>query len=143
MISLTRWGSAALVAFAMAGCGGDGGGDAPVTPPTASVKEQISAAAAVPANDTASNSSSAFTVVQGAGVTAVTVPASASPTTAASLTKVNFSVFSDGKVVSNLATSNVSFAIAKLVPGTNGNPDQWVNYIYLSLIHISEPTRPY
>ena len=130
MISLTRWGSAALVAFAMAGCGGDGGGDAPVTPPTASVKEQISAAAAVPANDTASNSSSAFTVVQGAGVTAVTVPASASPTTAASLTKVNFSVFSDGKVVSNLATSNVSFAIAKLVPGTNGNPDQWVNYIY-------------
>jgi hypothetical protein len=101
----------------MAGCGGDGGGDAPVTPPTASVKEQISAAAAVPANDTASNSSSAFTVVQGAGVTAVTVPASASPTTAASLTKVNFSVFSDGKVVSNLWPRRTS-----VLPSRNWSP---------------------
>ena len=51
MISLTRWGSVALVALAMAGCGGDGGGDTPVTPPAASVKEQINSAAAVPAND--------------------------------------------------------------------------------------------
>jgi OmcA/MtrC family decaheme c-type cytochrome len=131
MISLTRWGSAALVALAMAGCGGDGGGSSPVVPPpSASVKDQISAAAAVPANDTASNSSSAFTAVQGAGVTAVTVPASGGA-------KVNFSVFSDGKVVSNLATSNVSFAIAKLVPGTNGNPDQWVNYVYRTETAVS------
>lgn len=135
---MTRWGTAALVALAMAGCGGGGGDSSPVTPPPgSSVKDQISAAAAVPANDSASNSSSAFTVVQGAGVTAVAVPAVGSSTSAAGLTKVNFSVFSDGKVVSNLATSNVSFALAKLIPGTNGNPDQWVNYIYRTETAVS------
>ncbi len=128
--SWIRWGVTALMALAIAGCGGGGGDDGPVVPPGPSVRDQINAAAAVPANDSASNSSSAFTVVQGAGVTAVTVPAAASPTTAASLTKVNFSVFSDGKVVSGIPIGSVSFAIAKLVPGTNGNPDQWVNYIY-------------
>ncbi len=130
--ALTRWGAVALVALAMAACSSDSGDSAPVTPlpPGASVKDTISAAAAVAANDTSVNSSASFTVLQGAGVPAVTIPAAVSPTTAASLTKVNFTVFSDGKVVSNLATSNVSFALAKLVPGTNGNPDQWVNYIY-------------
>jgi OmcA/MtrC family decaheme c-type cytochrome len=43
---------------------------------------------------------------------------------------VNFAVFSDGRVKADLGITNVSFAIAKLVPGSNGNPDQWVNYIY-------------
>ena len=116
--SLMRWGMAAL---AIAGCGG-GGDSTPVAPPGASVRDQINAAAAVPGNDSATNTSSAFTVVQNAGVTAITVPATGAA-------KVNFSVFSDGKVVSNLATSNVSFAISKLIPAANGNPDQWVNYI--------------
>jgi OmcA/MtrC family decaheme c-type cytochrome len=116
-----RWGMAVLAALAIAGCGG-GGDSTPVAPPGASVRDQINAAAAVPGNDSASNSSSAFTVVQGAGVTAVTVPSSGTA-------KVNFSVFSDGKVVSNLTISNVSFAIAKLIPAANGNPDQWVSYV--------------
>lgn len=81
----------------------------------------VTAAAAVAANDTAINSSAAFTVVQDAGVPAVTIN---------SPPKVNFAVFSDGKLKSDLTIANVSFAIAKLLPGTGGDPDQWVNYVY-------------
>src|SRR5665811_981168 len=72
-------------------------------------------------NDTAVNSTAPFTVVQDAGIAAVTMN---------SAPKVNFAVFSDGKVKADLKITDLSFAIAKLVPGSNGDPDQWVNYIY-------------
>lgn len=112
---------AALV-LALAGCGGGSSGSSePVPTPAATLQQTLSQAAAVAANDTATNSASAFAVLQSAGVPAVT---------ATSPLKVNFTVFSDGVVKQGLALSNVSFAIAKLVPGTNGDPDQWVNYIY-------------
>ncbi len=119
-----RTGAAVLLALAIAGCGGGGGGGDTVTPtpvPPGSLKSAIDSAATVAANDTSDNSSASFTVLQNASVPAVTV---------AGPPKVNFAVFSDGKAKSDLALANVSFAIAKLVPGTNGNPDQWVNYIY-------------
>jgi OmcA/MtrC family decaheme c-type cytochrome len=116
--SLIRWGTATLVALAVAGCGGGDSSGAP--PPGTSVAAALAAAAAVPANDTAINSSASFTVVQDAGVPAVTVN---------SPPKINFAVFSDGKVKSDLAITNVSFALAKLIPGTGGNPDQWVSYV--------------
>jgi OmcA/MtrC family decaheme c-type cytochrome len=124
--SWIRAGASVLFALVVASCGGGGGGGGGVVEPgtggaTGPVKEAIDKAAAVVSNDTSSNSSASFTVVQGAGVSAVTVTGPA---------KVNFAVFSDGKVKSDLALSNVSFAIAKLVPGTNGTPDHWVNYIY-------------
>jgi OmcA/MtrC family decaheme c-type cytochrome len=123
--------SAALVfALAVAGCGGGGGGgDGIVAPdpglggtaPSASVKAALDSAAASGQNDTSVSSASSLAIVQAAGVPTVNV--SGTPT-------VNFAVFSDGRVKQDLALSNVSVTIAKLVPGTNGNPDQWVNYIY-------------
>ena len=67
------------------------------------------------------NSSSAFKVLQDIGVAAVTV---------AGAPVVNFTVFSDGAVKQGLTLSNVSFAIAKLVPGPNGEIDRWENYVY-------------
>ena len=121
---LVRWGTACLVLVAMAGCGGGSSSDpsSPAPAPSSSaVRDVVAAASLIAANDTATNSSASFTVLQGAGVAAVTVN---------SPPKVNFAVFSDGKVKSDLVITNVSFAIAKLVPGSNGNPDQWVNYIY-------------
>jgi OmcA/MtrC family decaheme c-type cytochrome len=123
--SFVRMGAAALFAAVLAGCGGSGGGSAapPAPPPggtTPTVQQAITTAAAVAANDTSTNSSASFSVVQAAGVPAVTV---------ASPPKVNFAVFSDGAVKKGLTLSNVSMAIAKLVPGTNGDPDQWVNYV--------------
>ena len=120
--SLFRWGTALLAALAMAGCGGGGGGTEGVTPPTTgtSVSAAIATAARASVNDTATNPTAAFTVLQAAGVPAVTVN---SPPV------VNFAVFSDGAVKTGLALSNVRFAIAKLVPGANGNPDEWKSYI--------------
>lgn len=121
--SLFRWATAALASLAIAGCGGGGGGGTavPPTPETGTaVNAAITAASASPGNDTSTNPTAAFTVLQNAGLPAVTVN---------SPPKVNFTVFSDGAVKTGLALSNVRFAIAKLVPGTNGNPDQWVSYI--------------
>ncbi len=104
---------------AIAGCGGGGGGGAAA--PALPANQVIASASAIASNDTAINSSASFTVLQNAGVPAVTIN---SPPV------VNFTVFSDGAVKTGLTTANVSFAMAKLVPGINGEPDQWVNYIY-------------
>lgn len=41
---------------------------------------------------------------------------------------VNFKVTSNGKPVVGLPLANMSFAIAKLLPSTNGAPSQWINY---------------
>jgi len=122
--SLLRWGSGLLACVAIAGCGGGGGGsaDVPATPQT--VSAVIQAAAINSSNDSAVNTSAPFTVLQNAGLSAVTVN---SPPV------VKFTVFSDGKVVTGLTNTNVRFAIAKLVPGTAGNPDQWVSYVTKSV----------
>jgi len=122
-----RTSAAVLFTLAVAGCGGGGGGGTDTggvtTPPVASgpLKAALDSAASSPANDTSTSDSASFTVLQNAGVPAVVIN---------SPPKVNFAVFSDGRVKTDLAITNVSFAIAKLVPGTNGNLDQWVNYIY-------------
>ena len=119
-----QWGVAGLLLVAMAGCGGGGGGGSstPVPEgPVTTVKDAITSASMLSSNDTAINSAAPFTVVQAAGVSAVIVN---------SPPKVNFAVFSDARIKTDLVIANVSLAIAKLVPGTNGNPDQWVSYIY-------------
>lgn len=118
--SLIRWVAALMVVTALAGCGG-GGGSTTVQPvPSTALSEAITKAGAVASNDTSINPTAPFVVMQSAGVPVVTVN---SPPV------VNFAVFSDGKVKTGLTTTNVRFAIAKLVPGTNGNSDQWVSYI--------------
>lgn len=125
---LVRSGAAALVAMALAlsGCGGGGGGT-PTTPggggsspPSAS--QAISAAAPLPANDASVNPAAAFTVLQAVGVPPATI--------ASGTLQVNFAVFTRGQVKSDLKLTDASFAIAKLVPGTNGNIDQWTSYVY-------------
>ena len=124
-LKLVRFGTAAMaaIALALAGCGGGSGGDGGASTPTTPVvvRQVLESAAATTANDTSYNSTAPFSVLQSAGVPAVTIN---------SAPKVNFAVFSDGKLKTDLTLSNVTMAIAKLVPGTNGEPDQWVNYIY-------------
>ncbi len=124
-LKLIRIGTAAMaaIALALAGCGGGGGGGASTDTGSATgTQAALASAAAQPSNDTAVNPAAAFSVLQAANVPAV--DASAVPQ------KVNFAVFSDGKLKTDLTPANVSFVIAKLVPGTNDDPDQWVNYIY-------------
>ena len=119
--SLARWGIVGLLAAAVAACGGGGSSPAVPATPVVAANSAIAAASALAANDTAGNAAAPFTTVQSAGIAAVLV--NGAP-------KVNFAVFSDGAVKAGLKITDVSFAIAKLVPGSNGNPDQWVNYIY-------------
>jgi OmcA/MtrC family decaheme c-type cytochrome len=120
--STILWGATALLLAALAGCGSDDDGGVAVVPPTGTpLGAQIAAAARVPANDTATNSSSAFKVLQDAGVPAVVV---------ASAPKVNFTVFSDGAVKTGLTLSNASFIIAKLVPAGADSVEEWVSYTY-------------
>jgi OmcA/MtrC family decaheme c-type cytochrome len=126
--------------MALAGCGGGGGGGDTATPTGTAVNAAVTAAAALPSNDSATNSSAPFTVLQAAGVPAVTIN---SPPV------VNFTVISDGAVVQGLkldtkAPSNVRVALAKLVPGTNGEPDQWVSYVTKLKSSVSQATTdPY
>ena len=114
-------GALALVLTAMTGCGGGGGGDSSLPPPPSQLGQVISTAAASAANDSATNTSSAFKVLQDNGVPAVVVVGSSQV--------VNFTVFSDGAVKQGLALSNISVAIAKLVPGANGEIDRWESYV--------------
>ena len=125
-------GVAISLAFGLAGCGGGGGGGGAAVVAGPGAAAAVSAAAAVPANDSADNAASAFAVLQNAGVPVVTV---------ASPPRINFTVFSDGAVKTGLTTGNISVAIAKLVPGTNGNPDQWVNYIYRTESTLNAPNN--
>jgi len=121
--SKSFWGAAALALATLVGCGSDDdGGGGGTTPPTGSaLSAQIAAAARVPANDSATNSSSAFKVLQDAGVPAVVVTGAP---------KVNFTVFSDGAVRQGLTLTNMSFIIAKLVPATGNSIEEWVSYTY-------------
>src|SRR3954468_3288296 len=108
-----RSGKAAVAAISvlLAACGGGGGGGAangPAAGPAPNFGPAISAAAANAANDTATSTSASFAVLQSAGIPAVTIN---SPPV------VNFTVFSDGKVVQGLTLADMRFALAKLVPG--------------------------
>ena len=101
----------------------------------AQVKSSISAAAALAGNDTSNalNPSSAFDVAQAAGVPAVKV---AGPPV------VNFVVVSGGKPLQGLKITDVRFAIAKLVQGENGEPDQWVNYVSNTVPSCATRSKP-
>ena len=121
----TWWGAAALVMAALAaGCGdsSDSGSAPPPPPPPAQIGAAITAAAAVPSTDTATNQTASFTVLQGAGLPAVSINGQL---------KVNFTVFSDGAVKTGLTAADVGLAIARLVPGADGNPDEWTSYVSL------------
>jgi len=122
--SFTGLAFSVLLVAVLSACGGgsDGGGAPPAPPPVSGTPlgQNISAAALDPANDSSVNSSSAFKVLQDNGVAAVTV---------ASAPVVNFTVFSDRTVKQGLTLGSVRFALAKLVPGTNGEIDRWVSYV--------------
>src|SRR5262245_22839112 len=122
--SMLKWGAGVLVVAALGACGGGGSSGVVTGPPPPSgpppANAAIAAAATDPANDSSINSASAFKVLQDNGIPAVTV---------AGAPVINFTVFSDGAVKQGLTLSNMSFAIAKLVPGANGNIDQWQSYV--------------
>ena len=126
MISAVRLGLSVALVATLAACssgGGGGGSDSNQAATAAAIGKAVNTASAAGA-DSAATPSIGFTAVQ-AGAPAVTIN---SPPV------LRFAVFDHGSVVTNLTTSNVRFAIAKLVPGINGAPDNWVSYIYVPAV---------
>jgi OmcA/MtrC family decaheme c-type cytochrome len=127
--ALVRFGAPLLLALGLVSCGGGGGGDGGgTTPPpvtTPSLKAAIAAAAADPANDSSivsdKSSTAPFRVLQDANLPAVTV---------AGPPKVNFTLFSNGAVVPKENIVSASAIIAKLIPASGGNPDEWQTYTH-------------
>lgn len=122
----TRWGAAALALAVLVGCGSGGGGadsaaSSPPPPSSGAISAALNEAARNPANDSATNPSSAFTVLQAAGVPAVTVNGGT--------VRVNFTVFSDGAVKTGLTLADMSFALARVVPGGGQNATEWMSYV--------------
>ena len=108
--STIRWGVTALVVVALTACGGgggDSGGGPVVLPPTTGLGATLASAAAKADNDTATNTASAFKVLQDAGVPAVVVKGGPP--------KVNFTVFSDGAVKTGLTNGN---AVDRIIDAT-------------------------
>ena len=94
----------ASVAILLAGCEGNTGSQGPAGPPGSSSTD---------ITDTATSLNMTIT-----GVTVNSPPV------------VNFSVTAEnGKGFVGLTTSDLRFLIAKLTPGSNGDPSTWQNYI--------------
>ncbi|MEK7753303.1 MAG: hypothetical protein AAB654_15370, partial [Acidobacteriota bacterium] len=139
--TFVRWGAVALMIGMLAACGGGGGGGdttaaappAAVTPPVVTTPD-----VAVPTG-TAPVTLTSLTATQ---VAALTPVVTVGKVTIASPPKVTFAI-SDGAATNNAiigfgaaSTSGsltyLRFALAKLVPGTNGSPSKWVSYIVTS-----------
>lgn len=102
--------AASLLALTLAGCGGGGGGGA----------ASAGAAAGPAGSDTAIAALTASTALS----TTVTSVSINSPPV------VNFTVTNQAGVgMAGLAETDLRFNIAKLVPGSNGGPSTWQNYI--------------
>ena len=150
-LSMTLAGACTLVLAALAGCGGGGGSSADTTPPPAVVTPPV----AVPTGTSPITLSSAtppatFAALQ-LKVNIGRVAISGAPVVDFSLTDTDgnavigfgsTSLASGAKVASY---PNLAFALAKLVPASNGSPSKWVSYIVSTVpttTVASVPTRP-
>ncbi|MFZ2651876.1 MAG: OmcA/MtrC family decaheme c-type cytochrome [Burkholderiaceae bacterium] len=139
----TQWALAALAAVALAGCGsGDTGPAGPAGPAGANATNAVVVAGnTAPATDAAAAAWAALTPA----VTVTSVTISSPPV-------VNFAVkdgagnpvvglgsTSQSATATEKGLTNLAFALAKLVPGTNGSPSKWVSYIVTTVPTYKKP----
>jgi OmcA/MtrC family decaheme c-type cytochrome len=164
LISKTTWShlssyiaATTLLVLALAGCGGGGGGGggeiaaAPADGGAAPAAAPVPAAAvAVPVD------AAAFAAldprVQVGGVAIASPPrVTFTITDATGVGLKGFGSKSQSATATVASYPNLSFALAKLVPGTNGAPSRWVSYIVTTVptknattgaITAAAPTRP-
>ena len=147
LLRRNRWigfGAASVLAIALAGCGGgDGSGETAVTPPPASGGGTPSSGISVKVNvpppsgtpiDAAVMTPAEFAALAPTGaVTSVSI--ASPPVVTFQLTDSNNRGIKGLGFTSQNATaklpglSNMAFAMAKLVPGSNGSPSKWVSYM--------------
>lgn len=135
VLANARWGLAALLIAGLAGCSGGGGGgsSSTTTPPPAAGAATPVVASKVGDIGSLGTASNAFSAVQTAGM---------SPVTVNSPPVIRFTVASNGTAVTNLTKGSVRFAMAQMVPAATLNTltstwttpydkngaDQWVNF---------------
>ena len=141
-----RWMSvaaASLLAIALAGCnsGGGGGGDTTGAPPPAGGSNAPSVAVpsgTSPVTITSATPAATFATLAPV-VTVGGVSISSPPQVSFSIADANNNPIIGFGSTSKISTAtvasypNLSFALAKLVPGTNGAPSKWVSYIVTSV----------
>lgn len=122
-----RWitfAAAGLLTAALAGCGGGGSSDSTPAGGGAAPAAPVVTAPAGTAPVT-------FSSLTAAEVAALTPAVSIGGVAISSPPAVSFAI-SDGATTDNpilgVGTSTLRFALAKLVPGTNGSPSKWVSY---------------
>jgi len=150
-----RWGLAASILLALAGCGGGGGGEevpaaeAPAGPPVA-VPGGTS-----PITLTANTPATTFAALQ-PKVTVGRVTIKSAPVVDFSITDqdgnavIGFGSTSKSATATVAQYPNIAFSLAKLVPGANGSPSQWVSYVVTTVPTLNAsgatvaaaPTRP-
>jgi len=135
-------GAAGLIALAIAGCGGGGGGGTTASTSGGTTGGGTSASTTVtpPTGtpiDAATLSSTEFAALAPSGaVTSVAI--NSPPVVTFQVTDVNgrgiknlgFTSKKTTDLVANL--QNMSFTLAKLVPGTNGSPSKWISYLAMN-----------
>ena len=137
-----RWGLTAMMAGTLAACGGGGSSDT-TTPTTGAgggtTTTTTAPTVAVPTGTapvtlTAATPAATFAALTPA-VPAVAVTINSPPKVTFSLTDGNgnpiigFGSKSQSATATVASYSNLAFSLAKLVPGANGAPSKWVNYI--------------
>jgi OmcA/MtrC family decaheme c-type cytochrome len=133
-----------VLAIALAGCGGSDGGDTATTPPPATggttpppplgvVNVNVAPPSGTPI-DAAAMSATQFAALAPVGaVSSVTIQSP--PVVTFQLTDASNRGIKGLGFTSQTATakypglSNLAFALAKLVPGSNGSPGKWVSYV--------------
>lgn len=158
--------AASLLAVAIAGCGGGGGGGDTAAPPaggtgtgtTPTVPTVAVPTGTAPVTLTATTPTATFAALTPA-VPAIAVAINSPPKVTFSLTDGNGNAIigiGTGKRLRATDTlpayQNISFGLAKLVPGSNGAPSKWVSYNVMTVptyksatdntIVASVPTRP-
>jgi OmcA/MtrC family decaheme c-type cytochrome len=135
------FGAASVLAIALAGCGGGGGGgssdtDTTVTPPPGgggTVSQIVSPPTGTPIDAAAMTSAEFAALAPKGAVTGVTI--NSPPVVTFQLTDAGnrgikgLGFTSKSSTALHAGLTNLRFAMAKLVPGTNGGPSKWVSYI--------------
>jgi hypothetical protein len=138
-------------ALSLAGCGGGGGDTAPPTPPPVVVDPPVAVPGGTsPITLTAATSPDTFAALQ-VKVTLGKITVDGPPKVYFSLTDtdgnaiVGFGSTAKSATATVASYPNLAFALAKLVPASNGSPSKWVSYIVSTVpttTAAAVPTRP-
>lgn len=140
--TLVRWGAVALMIGTLAACGGGGSSDTTAAAPPAVVVPPVvvAPAVAVPTGTapvTLTNLTAAQVAALTPTVTVGNVAISSPPTVTFAISDgpttnngiIGFGASTQAATATLPSLTYLRFALAKLVPGTNGSPSKWVSYI--------------